>query len=41
MVLLGWAFSLLANRFPKGADRGLYAGKGIMHGVRVTFSNKK
>ena len=40
MVLLGWAFTLL-KRFPKGADRGLYGGKGIMHGVKITFSNKK
>lgn len=40
MVLLGLAFALM-KRFPKGADRGLYAGKGIMHGVKVTFSNKK
>jgi len=40
MVLLGWAFSLL-KQIPRGADRGLYAGKGVMHGVRITFSNKK
>ena len=40
MVLLGLSFSLL-KQFPRGADRGLYAGKGIMHGVKVTFSNKK
>lgn len=40
MVVLGWAFALL-KRFPKGADRGLYANKGIMHAVKVTFSNKK
>ncbi|KAL5502605.1 hypothetical protein EMCRGX_G009406 [Ephydatia muelleri] len=40
MVVLGQVFSLL-KMFPKGADRGLYAGKGIMHGHTVTFSNKK
>ena len=40
MVLLGRAFSLL-NWKPKGADYGLYAGKKVMRGVVVTFSNKK
>ena len=38
MVSLG---SALLKQFPPGANHGLYAGKGIMHGVRVTFSNKK
>lgn len=38
MVLVGRA---LLKQVPKGADYGLYAGKGIMNGVRVTFSNKK
>ena len=40
MVLLGCAFSLL-KQIPRWANRGLYAGKGIMHGVKITFSNKK
>jgi len=40
MVVLGLAYTLL-KRIPKGAERGLYGGKGIMHGVKVTFSNKK
>lgn len=40
MVLLGLSFSLL-KQVPLGSQRGLYAGKGIMHGVKVTFSNKK
>ena len=40
MVFLGWTVALL-KQVPKGAERGLYAGKGIMHGVKVTFSNKK
>lgn len=40
MVVLGLAYTLF-KRIPKGAERGLYAGKGIMHGVKVTFSNKK
>lgn len=40
MVLLGLVFTLL-KEIPRGAERGLYAGKGIMHGTKVTFSNKK
>ena len=37
MVLLGW----LLRRIPRGASQGLYAGKTIMHGHKITFSNKK
>ena len=40
MVFLGQAFALL-KQFPPGANRGLYAGKGIMNAYRVTFSNKR
>lgn len=46
MVVLGLRFVLLksvkrVSTVPKGADGGLYAGKGIMYGEKVTFSNKK
>ena len=37
MVQLG----LLLWRIPRGASQGLYAGKTIMHGHKITFSNKK
>ena len=46
MVVLGLRFVLLksakrVSTVPKGAAGGLYAGKGIMWGEKVTFSNKK
>ena len=31
----------LLKQIPKGAAYGLYAGKGVMNSVKVTFSNKK
>ena len=40
MVVLGLAYTLF-RRIPKGAERGLYGGKGIIYGEKVTFSNKK
>ncbi len=38
MVLLS---VIRLKQVPKGAAFGLYAGKGVMNGVKVTFSNKK